>query len=70
MIYEIWDTETGNIVGAYASEREALTIVARAMAELGAEYVAAWVLGRTDDTSEPVIEGPELADRARRILAA
>jgi hypothetical protein len=70
VIYEIWDTETGNIIGAYASERDALTVVAKAITDYGAEYVGAWVLRRTDDTSDPVLEGPELAERARQIPAA
>ncbi len=65
MVYAIWNTETGNRVGWYQSEREALRDVRDAVTRFGHDYAAAWALARHDgDVVEPVAESGALIDRA------
>jgi hypothetical protein len=53
--YELWDVDTGNIVGTYTSE----------LAVNGASYADDLSLGRKhDDGGELIAEGHELARRA------
>jgi len=73
MRFELWDMETGNLVGDYDSEAEALSVVREAVRQHGRAVVAALALGAefdedggVDDDLPPVIHGSELADRALR----
>lgn len=67
MFYVIWDVETGNIIGDFATEAEALSVVRELLDDNTSDYVDALTLGRTTDdgTSRPVAEGQALADLAR-----
>jgi hypothetical protein len=67
MLYELWDTESGTLLGAYSTEAEALAVVRANVQRYGAEYVAAWSLGRLDD-SVPLLEGAPLLERARTTI--
>lgn len=71
MRYELWDTETSNIIGAYATEAEALAIVREAITVHGRGSISAWALGSMGDgrTEEPIVEGTALAGRALRFSA-
>ena len=62
MVYDIWDADSGNIVGAYASRNEALAVLRHALAEHGAAYVASLLLGQQDKRgrSKPIAQGDEL----------
>jgi hypothetical protein len=63
--YELWDVDTGNIVGTYASEAEALAEVRDLLALNGAAYAADLSLGRKgDEGGELLAEGFELAQLA------
>ncbi|HZO30199.1 MAG TPA: hypothetical protein VFH48_29855 [Chloroflexota bacterium] len=63
--YELWDVDTGNIVGTYTSESEALDEVRELLAVNGASYADDLSLGRKhDDGGELIAEGYELARRA------
>lgn len=67
MIYELWDTESGNLIQAYESEADALALVRSAVDAYGAEYAADLALlldsGRGDLTT--IASGQDLAQRAR-----
>lgn len=67
MIYELWDTKTNNIVGAYESETAALAVVRGAMANHGAGYADELALVREDSRGnvETLAIGGDLAERAR-----
>jgi hypothetical protein len=67
-IFEIWNVSTGNLVGAYDSEREALAVVHRTVELYGREEVEDLALAREDDEghTEPLAQGGELADWALR----
>jgi hypothetical protein len=71
MHWELWDTESGNMVGDYASEADALTVVRDALRRHGSSVVASLALGAEhdddlgdDDNLPPVISGQDLAARA------
>ena len=71
MHWELWDAESGNLVGDYDSEAEALTVVRNALREHGSSIVATLVLGAEfddeggdDSDLPPVIGGDALAARA------
>jgi hypothetical protein len=65
MVYELWDTESANIIDTFATEEEALHVVRETMATYGRHSVRAWALG-SDENDDPasVIYGDALADRA------
>lgn len=48
--YELWDTETGNVVGSFTRRKDALDIVATLLRSFGAEYARELTLGRRDGT--------------------
>ena len=77
MFYVLWDVETGNVVGDFATEDEALAVVRELLDENAPDYVDALSLGRTDDDggTRLVAEGQRLAalarggvDPARRVI--
>lgn len=60
--YELWDVDTGNIVGTFTSEAEALAEVRGLLAVNGASYAADLSLGRKQDSGgELIAEGDDLA---------
>jgi hypothetical protein len=63
--YELWDVDSGNIVGTYTSEAEALAEVRGLLAINGPAYTIDLSLGRRqEDGGELVAEGAELAQLA------
>ncbi len=71
MHWELWDTESGNMVGDYASEAEALNVVRDALRRHGSSVVVMLALGAehdddagNDDDLPPVISGQDLVARA------
>ncbi len=66
MFYVLWDVETGNIVGDFETEAEALSVVRDLLDANEPDYVEALSLGLTDDAGAPrmVAEGKHLADLA------
>jgi hypothetical protein len=72
MAWELWDTESGNIVNTYPTREAALAVVREAMRRHGRHYVQHWSLGSSDpdDGVIPVIEGDDLAHQAHNIVSA
>lgn len=66
MAYELWAADTGNIVGSYPSEDEALAIVRGYVRENGTAVVASWVLAYENAGGETrqIAAGVGLVDRA------
>lgn len=68
MTYELWDTESRNVIGEFDSEADALAAVLEAVQLNGAESVAAFTLiGAFDDGAvKGLAAGQELVERARQ----
>jgi hypothetical protein len=65
--YELWDTVSQNLVGAYDSEAEALAYVRAYVSERGSEYASSWALLWDDDEADQagqIAEGLALLSRA------
>ncbi len=70
MRFELWDTETNNIIGVFSTEIEALAVVLAAIEAAGAESVEAWTLGSMGgEDTEATLDGSRLADRALTTLS-
>jgi hypothetical protein len=67
-VYEIWDVETGNLVGAYDTPNEALTTVNRTLVRYGEASIRHFALGYEDDdgVTHRLAEGDDLARWAKR----
>ncbi|HXM56101.1 MAG TPA: hypothetical protein VOB72_11980 [Candidatus Dormibacteraeota bacterium] len=67
-VYEVWDVSTGNLVGAFATEREALEVVRRTVERDGRPGAGSLALAREDDDgrTEAVAAGHALAELALR----
>ena len=64
---ELWDTGTRNLVGAHASEADALAFVRSYVGQHGPAYPLSWVLLWDDDDADQagqVAEGQALLDLA------
>ncbi len=72
VLYGLWDYGSRNLLADFPSKAEALAMVRDVVRQHGRAYVAAWALGRTDDTGldEPLLEGPALADEALKPVSA
>ena len=65
--YELWDVDSGNMVGAFASEADALAEVRGLLAVNGAAYADDLALAvRRTDGGESIAEGAQLARRAEQ----
>ena len=66
MIYDLWDSESGNIIGTFATRGDALSVVRQALAEHGAEYVATLLLGQEDKRGQTkaIAHGKKLVELA------
>jgi hypothetical protein len=67
VVFELWDTETANMVGSYATEAEALGVVRRAIEAYGAGYADGLALVLDDEVNDvqTLAIGAELAARAK-----
>ena len=65
--YELWETQTSNLVGSWASEAEALTVVNDALVRHGADALTTLSLLHEDSQGNTTViaEGPSLIERAR-----
>jgi hypothetical protein len=73
MHWELWDTDSGNMVGDYDTEADALVIVRDAVRRHGPAVAATLALGAeyddeagSDDELPSVLSGGELIARAER----
>jgi hypothetical protein len=71
MPFELWDTESANLLDTFPTEEEALAEVAEAVRAHGLESVKTLLLGRTDEhgRSRVIAKGPALAERALTAVA-
>lgn len=62
MIYELWDTRSGNVVGTFATKAEALAIVRDTVVLHGQVMGERFLLGQEDKAgrSRQIAEGKEL----------
>jgi hypothetical protein len=67
-IYELWQTRSRNLIGAFDTEAEALALVRSAAATHGPDFIETVLLGREDNKrhSKIVATGKELLDLAQR----
>lgn len=66
-VYEVWDTETRNLVTASEHEDEVLAFIREHVAQHGRKYPASWVLLWDDDAADEagqIAEGSALIARA------
>lgn len=65
MTYELWNMRTGNAIGEFATEVQALAFVRDAIARNGSGYADLLFLGATSrGRSKPIAQGSALAERA------
>ncbi len=65
-VFDLWDTETGNLIGTFETEKHALKIVHDLLFSKGIQYADALDLGIQDATgnSRSIATGPKLATMA------
>lgn len=66
MAYEVWHLPSRNIVGSFATKREALALVRDGIETHGTAYAERFMLGREDRHGEfrVIAEGADLAQLA------
>lgn len=70
-LYELWDFESGNLLGAYDTESEALVIVRATIDQYGTDAVQSWGLGHERRSNlKSLLQGEALADRALEAISA
>jgi hypothetical protein len=70
--YDLWDVDTGNNLGHFEREEEALKVVCALTDRYGDAYADDLQLGGQDDQGNPrkPLTGRLLLDRARKLAAA
>jgi hypothetical protein len=65
-VYELWDVESANLMGAYSTESEALADLRAIIDTYGRPWVREWELVRTSDAepAEPILAGEALIAHA------
>jgi len=71
VIFELWDLDSGNLMGSFSSESEALELLRNAIEAYGVSYVGSVALGRRDAEGkvESIAEGSALAGRVVSLKA-
>lgn len=71
-LYELWDGETGNLIGAYASEQEALAAVSDAVQRYGPSAATTLALAVEDERGEGglMASGASLIERAEAVASS
>lgn len=70
--YEVWDTDTGNLVGAFAAEEEALALVGMLVATYGPDFADDLTLaseGLDGSSAIPPLSGAALLARLEEAAA-
>lgn len=73
MTLDLWDVATGNLIGVFGSEAEALKVAGALPTGNGPHYANALSLGAVDERGEgiaPVSTGRALIDRLHALLAS
>ena len=69
--FELWDTDAGNMIGAFDTESAALAEVRGLLEENGSEYAADLALARRQaDGGTPVADGAILAHLAQTAVSS
>jgi hypothetical protein len=65
--YDLWDSQTGNIIATFQTKAEALSVVREALSRHGEDYVESLLFGQEDSRgrTKPIAEGKELVSLAR-----
>ena len=66
MAYNLWDMDSANLVGSFATEDEALEEVRAYVREVGAAWPELWALEAVDESGRftPIARGKDLIARA------
>ena len=69
--YDLWDVETGNMIGTFETEDEALRLVHDLLEANGVDYAGSLDLGRidADGGSHSIATGAALLARVRALTA-
>ena len=69
MAYELWNTDTGNIIATYSTVEEALIDVRGAIENHGAFYITSWALAYENSRgrTKVIAQGVALAQRATEL---
>lgn len=67
MIYDLWDSASGNIIGTFDTREQALSVVREALSRHGVAYAEALLLGQEDSRgrSKAIAQGKKLVQLAR-----
>lgn len=68
MIYELWDIESANLLGAFDNKRDALVLALGGIERNGQHYADTLALVVEDEAgfTHPIAQGQQLAEMARR----
>ena len=71
LVYQLWDIDTGNLIGEFDAETDALVAVRDAFALHGRAYAEGLALGTVGSTRHPehVAVGAELVTRALHAIS-
>lgn len=71
MIYELWDIESANLLGAFDNKRDALALALGGIERNEQHYTDTLALVVEDEAgyTHPIAQGQELANMAHRELA-
>ena len=72
MTYDLWDSESGSIVGTFTTRKEALSVVREALARHGVQYAEALLFGQEDihGHTKAIARGKKLVDLALALAPA
>ena len=68
-VFQLWDVESGNLVGEYPTERDAIAVVCQTLVDHGSQHVITLALAQERGAGPEIIaEGAELLRRAQAPL--
>jgi hypothetical protein len=71
MAYDLWETDTNNIIATFDTEEEALAAIREEVEAYGPQYVETWLLIRVPHpgVGQRIAAGRDLAQMATAIIA-
>ena len=72
MTYDLWDSESGNIIGTFVTRDQALSVVREALSRHGVGYAETLLLGQEDSRgrTKAIARGKKLVQLARALESA
>ena len=72
LTYDLWDSESGNIIGTFPTREEALSVVREALSRHGVQYAESLLFGQEDShgQTKAIAQGEELIDLALAVAPA